>query len=128
MSFTVFLGKFSNGEPVDIEVQKLLKVISKYGRIEEGSLGMEFVSNNTELFENADFSKSDSSLFCIHRPSNHPELKNLIFDFLSIKGTCYFSQDLDFIKIRNAKENDFPEDMVQHCRTGLTIVKSFTEI
>lgn len=127
MSYTIFLGKFKDGEPASIVFDEIKKIFSSYGNINETSGHIELIPNS-DLFENAIFDKGNFCQLSIHRPSFNSELKNFIFDFLKINGTCYFSQELDFIKTRNGKDHDFPKDMIQHCITGLTFVKSPDDI
>ncbi|ANH61667.1 hypothetical protein [Dokdonia donghaensis] len=123
MSYTVFIGKFKDGEPAKIAVDDIKNGFSKYGSIRETSSEIELIADR-DLFESGTFTKDNFSQLSLHRPSIDQEFKNFVFDFLQIDGTCYFSQDLDFIKTRSGEIKNFPRDMIEHCVTGITVVTS----
>lgn len=127
MSYTVFIQKFKEGEPAPIRFEELDQALSKYGKIENDESGLIVVSAIGDLFETASLSGDVThgiDAITIHRPRGHKKLSNFIFDLLQFEGTCFFGQGLEFLITRQKNNNELPDDLVNACKSGLTVINS----
>lgn len=117
MSYSVYVQKFENGDIAGIPFEELEQVLSKYGRIEEGNYGLEFVSEVGEMFESATLTgnqKDGVSGISFNRPTLHNTFPLLIFDLLGIKNTCFFGTDMEFVNSRYEMTNHYPTSLIEN--------------
>lgn len=129
MSYSAFIHKFENGDSAIIPFDELQKILSRYGKIEVGNDGLEFVSNVGDMFE---YATLDGTLtegisgMSFHRPTLHEKFPLLIFDLLELKNTCFFGEDMGFFCSRYDMKKEFPEEMIKE--TPPTIIFNATKI
>lgn len=119
MSYTIYIQKFKSKTKDNFDLNQLNILVDKHGRIVKTEYGLEIITENSQLFENADLngrSNSEITNLSIHRPSNDRKLRELIFDILKIDGTCFFDQDLSFLLTRQDTLQDFPQDLLDNCQ------------
>ena len=83
------------------------------------------------MYETASISDIESGKLTgvsFNRPTNNPKLKELIFAILSIEGTCFFDQDIDYLQYRNLNIEDLPADLREHAPKGAEKVESPEEV
>lgn len=129
MSYTIFIQKFQDKKEDNFNLNELRRIVDKYGQIRKEEFGLEIIIEKDELFKNADLNGNGSTEITnisIHRPSENPKLRELIFDILKIEGTCFFDQELNFVITRENNANKFPEDLLENCK--LAQVKTKNEL
>ena len=125
MSYEVFVYKFENGDAASIPMEELNNVLFGYGRIEEGHFGLEFISEVGDICEMSGVISDDKGNIIgvsFNRPTIDKILSQIIFDLLSIKNTCFFGSDLEFMQSRNDLGNNFPESLRAHFPDGPEII------
>lgn len=119
-----------SGEPSNFEFSELKRILSKYGEVSnDGEFGIEFRSLNN-LFEDTTLGKSESDIdgISFHRPNNTDEFRQMTFEILAINGTCFFDQELGFLRTRTTESSEFPEDLVENSPTGIELIESLDQI
>ena len=130
MSYDIYVQKFVRGESDFIPFDELNLVLQKYGRIEEGDFGFEFISIVGEVCDCAFLSgESLNSITGIsfERPTESDILPNIIFDLLSIENTCFFGTDLQYCQSRTEMKSDLPESILNSAENGLQIITTSHE-
>lgn len=129
MSYTVFIQKFKSGEPSKFEFSELKRILSKYGEVNSGESGIEFRSLNG-LFEDTTLGKSESDIdgISFHRPNNTNEFRQMAFEILAINGTCFFDQELGFLRTRTTESSEFPEDLIENTSSRIELIESLDQI
>ncbi len=130
MGYEVFVYKFEEGEPSGIPRNKLGEVLFKYGTIEEGSFGLEFCPTIGDICDYSSLSTDEEGeILCVQfsRPTMDEKLKDVIFDLLGIKNTCFFGPDLEFLQSRSDMAHHLPESLVEEFPDGLQIIESSGE-
>ena len=130
MSYQVFIKKFENGLPAFIPFKELTAVLSKYGALEEGHFGLEFVSSVGDVCEDAPIvgkGKSEITGISFNRPTLHDQLPLIVFDLLSIENTCFFGPDLEYMQSRSEMKQHLPESLKTHYPNGPQIITNPTK-
>lgn len=125
MSYSVYIQKFEKGESTIIPFDQLEQVLSKYGKIESGKFGLEFISNVGEMFDNASLNgnfEDGINGICFNRPTLNDKLPFLVFDLLGIKNTCFFGTDLEFVHSRNEMINHYPDSLIEGLSHGPKVI------
>ncbi len=130
MSYSVYFQKFENGDIANIPFKELEQVLSKYGRIEEGNYGLEFVSEMGEMFDYATLTgnqKDGVSGISFDRPTLHNMFPLLIFDLLKIKNTCFFGTDMEFVNSRYEMTKHYPTSLIENLPEGPKVISHAME-
>ena len=131
MSFTVFINKFEHGKGASFDLKELEAITAKYGSWHSGDLGLEFHAQEKDLFETTDLFGSEEAThtsISILRPNAKSRLKELIFDLLELPGTCFFTQDLEAVYVRNTPSHQLPKDLVSQTDWGIIQVAVAKEL
>ena len=126
MSYQIFVQKFEYGDSAPIPFEQLLDVLSKYGSVEDGHFGLEFVSAVGDICDHAPISgksKAEITGISFDRPTLHEQLPHLIFDLLSIENTCFFGPDLEYMQSRSEMRQHLPDVLKEHFPHGPEIIK-----
>ena len=125
MSYEIYIQKFANGESDFIPFNELNLVLQKYGRIEEGDFGFEFISAVGDVCDCAFLSGETLNSITgvsFERPTASDILPNIIFDLLSIENTCFFGTDLQYCQSRTEMKSHLPESILNASENGLEII------
>lgn len=101
------------------------EILSKYGKVVEGSFGLEFISSVGDVCDYCSLSADEhGQITCIQfsRPTTSEELPKIVFDLLSIEGTCFFGSDLEFMQSRYNVGANLPDGLVAHFPSGPQII------
>ncbi len=127
MGYQVYIQKFENGDCANIPYDELAIILKKYGKIVEGSFGLEFVSNVGDLCDYAPLSGDlDVGITGItfDRPTLHEKLPVIVYDLLSLKNTCFFGPDLEFVRTRSEMSAHYPKGLFQNLKYGAKKIES----
>jgi hypothetical protein len=130
MGYQVFVYKFEEGDASKIDENELQDILAKYGSIEEGHFGTEFISHVGEICESAAIMRNDKNEIIgisFDRPTINDSLQKIIFDLLSIKNTCFFGPDMEFMQSRNDLGSDFPDGLLEHFPSGPQLISQAGE-
>ncbi|MCG8667809.1 MAG: hypothetical protein MI867_00220 [Pseudomonadales bacterium] len=130
MGYQVFVQKFENGDSGIIPFEEIESVLKQYGSISEGNFGLEFISSVGEICDFASLSgnsKDSISGVTFDRPTTHEKLPEIIFDLLSIKNTCFFGPDLEYLQARTDISTQLPESLLEAVESGLQVIESANE-
>ena len=125
MSYSVYIQKFDKGESAIIPFERLEQILSKYGKIESGQSGLEFISNVGEMFDYTSLSGNFEvgiNGICFSRPTLSDKFPLLVFDLLGIKNTCFFGTDLEFVHSRNEMMIHYPESLIEGLSDGPLVI------
>jgi len=127
VSYQVFVQKFENGDSGIIPFDELNLILSKYGKIEEGHFGLEFISSVGDICDDAPLSgtsKETITGISFNRPTAFDPLPEIIYDLLSIKNTCFFGPDLEYLHSRSDMTAHLPESLLESVEEGLKVITS----
>jgi hypothetical protein len=127
MGYQVFVQKFKDGDSAIIPFDDLNSILIKYGSIQMGSFGLEFVSNVGDICDYAPLSGESKS--CItgitfDRPTVKEPLPEIIYDLLSLENTCFFGPDLEYLQARSDISRHIPESLMVEIEGGLEIIST----
>ncbi|HAA22244.1 MAG TPA: hypothetical protein DCR93_28550 [Cytophagales bacterium] len=109
--------RFVEGRPRPWDPAELEVVLSKYGKVQKGAHSVELIpSGGKELFEAATLhGEEEGKPEClgISRPLDEPLLGELIFDLLGLPNTFFFTEEVDWVKARDAVWEDLPDEMLE---------------
>ncbi|TQV73834.1 hypothetical protein FLL45_13275 [Aliikangiella marina] len=129
MGYSIYIQKFENGDSANIPFNKFEEVLSKYGKVEDGNVGLEFVSKVGEICDFASIHgdrDSGVSGISFSRPTTHKALPFNVYDLLGLKNTCFFGPDLAFLQSRNDMNEHFPPSLIDGLSSGPEVIKSPT--
>lgn len=121
MGYKVYIQKFENGDTTSIPYNELAEILGKYGKIVEGDFGLEFISHVgdicdcTSLVGNLD---TGITGITFDRPILHDNLPAIIYELLSLKNTCFFGPNLEFVHTRSEMNDHYPQGLVEHLEKG----------
>ena len=130
MGYEVFIQKFERGNSAEIPFEKVVNVLSKYGKVEKGNFGFEFISSMGEICDYAslhDDKESGVSGIIFSHPTTHDKLPYVIYDLLQFENTCFFGPDLEFVHSRNEMSDHFPEPLIEGLPYGPAVISSPTD-
>ena len=125
MGYEVFIYKFEKGDASGIPHKDVDDILSKYGKVVEGNFGLEFMSSVGDVCDYCSLSADDhGQITCIQfsRPTISEELPEIVFDLLSIQGTCFFGPDLEFMQSRYSLGDNLPDALQEHFPDGPQII------
>lgn len=132
MSYSVYLQKFTAGEPAFAPFEAVASILRKYGSVDVIESRIEFTPNGDDLCEVGFIGGSESEgidSVGFERPVSSERLRALIFELLGIRGMCYFEQDATFVLARTDLNADLPEELREQCESGqVTLVASIADV
>lgn len=129
MGYEVMLMKFEKGEPGLFDPEEFNTIIAPFGTLETGAFGLEIIpkAGQPYMFEYASVMGEEGDTFggvSFNRPDLNEALSLLVYDLLSLKGTCFFSPNFEFLIGRHREENNIPAAILEMAENGLQIANS----
>lgn len=128
MGYEVMLMKFEKGEPGLFDPVEFNTALAPFGTLEEGEFGREIIpKSESYMFEYASVMGEEGNTFggvMFNRPDLNEPFSHLIYALLSLKGTCFFDPNFEFLIGRNIRKNNIPVDILEMAENGLQIANS----
>lgn len=128
MGYEVMLMKFEQGEPGLFECEEFNAILAPFGTLKKGEFEVEIAPKSDKyMFEYASVMGEEGDTFggvFFNRPDLNEALCNFVYNLLSLKGTCFFDPNFEFLIGRDIKESDIPADILVMSENGLQIASS----
>jgi hypothetical protein len=127
MGYQVYIHKFENGDSANIPYSELAEILEKYGEIVEGNFGLEFISNVGNICDCVTLSgdvTTGITGITFYRPVLHDKLHEIIYDLLSLKNTCFFGPNLEFVYARSEMNAHYPAGLIENLDGGPKKIES----